>query len=60
LDAATINVTANLDGKWTITRWYIETDGLLAPRKLPQGFTDAEVKFIPYPRAQTRCHGRFC
>jgi SnoaL-like domain len=48
------------DGKWTITRWYTEADGLLAPGKLPQGFTDAEVTFIPYPQARARCHGRFC
>ena len=48
------------DGKWTITRWYMETDGFLPLSKLPQGFTTAEVKFIPHPPLQTRCHGRFC
>jgi len=48
------------DGKWTITRWYMETDGFLQLGKLPQGFTTAEVKFIPHPPLQARCRGRFC
>ena len=38
------------DGKWTITRCYIETDGFLASRNLPEGFTTSEVQFIPYRR----------
>jgi hypothetical protein len=45
---------ANLEkrnGKWTITRWYIECDAPLAPSALPEGFSEAEVKFIPDPRA---------
>jgi acetoacetate decarboxylase len=37
------------DGKWTITRWYIEADAPLAPSKLPEGFSEAEVKWIPDP-----------
>jgi len=37
------------DGKWTITRWYIEADAPLSPSKLPEGFSEAEVKWIPDP-----------
>jgi hypothetical protein len=37
--------------KWTITRWYIESDAPLSPSKLPEGFGDA-VKYIPDPRAK--------
>ena len=43
---------ANLEkrnGKWTITRWYIEADAPLSPSKLPEGFSEAEVKWIPDP-----------
>jgi acetoacetate decarboxylase len=39
---------ANLEkrgGKWTITRWYIETDAPLAPSKLP-----AAAEYIPDPK----------
>ena len=46
---------ANLEkrnGKWTITRWYIETDAPLAPSKMPEGFSADEIKFIPDPRAK--------
>jgi hypothetical protein len=38
-------------GKWTITRWYIEADAPLAPSKLPQGYPESELKYIPDPRA---------
>ena len=37
------------DGKWTITRWYIEADAPLSPSKLPEGFSESEVKWIPDP-----------
>jgi acetoacetate decarboxylase len=37
------------DGKWTITRWYIETDAPVSPSKLPEGFSEAELKAIPDP-----------
>lgn len=43
---------ANLEkrgGKWTITRWYIEVDAPLAPSKLPEGFPEDQVKWIPDP-----------
>jgi len=43
---------ANLEkrnGKWTITRWYIEADAPLAPSPLPQGFSEDEFKWIPDP-----------
>ena len=38
------------NGKWTITRWYIEADAPLAPSKLPQGYPESELKYIPDPR----------
>lgn len=31
------------DGKWTITRWYIEVDAPLSPSPLPEGFSPEEV-----------------
>jgi acetoacetate decarboxylase len=37
------------DGKWTITRWYIEVDVPLSPSPLPVGFTESEFKWIPDP-----------
>ena len=43
---------ANLEkrnGKWTITRWYIEADAPLAPSPLPEGFSEEEFKWIPDP-----------
>lgn len=43
---------ANLEkrgGKWIITRWYIEVDAPLAPSKLPEGFPEDQVKWIPDP-----------
>jgi len=40
------------DGKWTITRWYIEADAPLAPSPLPQGFSEEEFKWIPDPSVE--------
>lgn len=37
------------DGKWTITRWYIECDAPLSPSPLPEGLTEDEFKWIPDP-----------
>jgi acetoacetate decarboxylase len=37
------------DGKWIITRWYIEVDAPLSPSKLPEGFTEDQFKWIPDP-----------
>ncbi len=37
------------DGKWTITRWYIEVDAPLSPSALPEGFPEEEVQWIPDP-----------
>lgn len=37
------------DGKWTITRWYIEVDVPLSPSPLPEGFSENEFKWIPDP-----------
>lgn len=43
---------ANLEkrnGKWIITRWYIECDAPLSPSKLPEGFPENEFKWTPDP-----------
>ena len=36
-------------GRWVITRWYIEADSPLASSPLPEGFTGEEFKWIPDP-----------
>ena len=61
LTTGTYNISLEKrDGKWTITRWYIEADGFLPFSKVPQGFGTEEVKFVPHPPLQARCRGRFC
>jgi acetoacetate decarboxylase/3-phenylpropionate/cinnamic acid dioxygenase small subunit len=40
------------DGKWTITRWYIEVDVPLSPSPLPTGFTEDQFKWIPDPSVE--------
>lgn len=51
LSSGTYNATLEKrNGKWIITRWYIEADAPLAPSKMPEGFGDA-VKWIPDPRS---------
>jgi len=37
------------NGKWTITRWYVEVDTPLSPSKIPEGFSDRELKWIADP-----------
>jgi Acetoacetate decarboxylase (ADC)/SnoaL-like domain len=37
------------DGKWTITRWYIECDAPLSPSKLPDHFPPEEFRWDPDP-----------
>jgi acetoacetate decarboxylase len=37
------------DGKWTITRWYIEADAPLSPSKIPDGFPPGVVTYTPDP-----------
>jgi hypothetical protein len=44
--------SANLEkrgGKWTITRWYVETDAPVSPSRIPEGFSEDEIKVIPDP-----------
>jgi acetoacetate decarboxylase len=46
---------ANLEkrnGRWVITRWYIECDAPLAPNKMPEGFSESELKWIGDPSIQ--------
>jgi len=48
LTTGTYNATLEKrNGKWTITRWYIECDAPLAPSKFPSG---KDVKYTPDPR----------
>ena len=37
------------DGRWIITRWYIECDAPLSPSPLPEGFPENEFKWTPDP-----------
>jgi acetoacetate decarboxylase len=37
------------DGRWVITRWYIEADAPLSPSALPEGFSESELRWIPDP-----------
>ncbi len=40
------------DGRWVITRWYIECDAPLAPNQMPEGFSEAELKWVGDPTIQ--------
>lgn len=39
------------NGKWIITRYYVETDAPVSPSAFPEGFTEDEIKWIPDPSA---------
>ena len=55
LTLTTGTYNANLEkrnGKWTITRWYIEADAPLAPSQLPEGFLPGVVTYVPDPFIQ--------
>jgi hypothetical protein len=38
------------NGKWLITRFYIEADAPLSLSKFPEGPPETEFKYIPAPR----------
>ncbi len=38
------------NGKWTITRWYIEVDAPLSASALPEGGSSKDIKFVPDTR----------
>jgi hypothetical protein len=38
------------NGRWVITRWYIEVDAPLAMSSLPEGFSKEEFQWVPDPR----------
>jgi hypothetical protein len=38
------------NGKWLITRFYIEADAPLSPSKFPEGLPETEFKYISDPR----------
>jgi 3-phenylpropionate/cinnamic acid dioxygenase small subunit len=55
LTSGTYNATLKKrDGKWTITRWYIEVDAPLAPSPLPKGEIRKSIKFTPDTRAMCK------
>ena len=50
-DVTSGTYNANLekrDGRWTITRWYVETDAPVSPSGIPPGFEN-EITAIPDP-----------
>jgi hypothetical protein len=51
LTSGTYNATMEKrNGKWLITRWYIQADAPLNPSPIPQGVSADEMKLIPDPR----------
>jgi hypothetical protein len=42
------------EGRWVITRWYIEVDAPLATSSLPEGLSKEELQWIPDPRQGAR------
>jgi acetoacetate decarboxylase len=51
MSSGTYNATLEKrNGKWVITRWYIECDAPLAPSPIPEGVSAAEMQLIPDPR----------
>ena len=50
LTSGTYNATLHKrNGRWIITRWYIELDAGVKPSAMPTGFGD-KIRFIPDPR----------
>jgi 3-phenylpropionate/cinnamic acid dioxygenase small subunit len=50
LTSGTYNATLQKrNGRWLITRWYIELDAGVKPSAMPKGFGD-KIRFIPDPR----------
>ncbi len=55
LTSGTYNATLKkIDGKWKISRWYIEVDAPLAPSPLPKGEILKSFKFTPDTRAMCK------
>ncbi len=55
LTSGTYNATLKKrDGKWTITRWYIEVDAPLSASALPEGNVGKNITFIPDNREMCR------
>jgi hypothetical protein len=51
-ETGTYNIDlAKRDGRWTVTRWYIECDELLGMSEMPQGFPEDELRLTLDPRA---------
>jgi 3-phenylpropionate/cinnamic acid dioxygenase small subunit len=55
LTSGTYNATLKKrDGKWTITRWYIEVDAPLKASAIPEGAASKNIKFIPDARPECK------
>ncbi len=55
LTSGTYNATLKKrNGKWTITRWYVEADAPLKASALPEGATAKGIEFIPDNRAECK------
>ena len=55
LTSGTYNATMKkIDGKWKISRWYIEVDAPLSPSPMPKGEILKSFKFIPDTRAKCK------
>lgn len=51
MSSGTYNATLEKrNGKWIITRWYIECDAPLAPSPIPEGLRADEMQLIADPR----------
>jgi nitrogen fixation protein FixH len=42
------------DGKWIITRWYIEVDAPVNASEVPKGFDSKEMQLIPDTSCQKK------
>ena len=55
LTSGTYNATLEKrDGKWTITRWYIEVDAPVKASTVPEGAAAKGIEFIPDDRAECK------
>jgi len=55
LTSGTYNATLKKrNGKWTITRWYIEVDAPVKSSAIPEGAASKDMEFIPDTRAECK------
>ncbi len=55
ITSGTYNATLEKrDGRWTITRWYIEVDAPVKPSPIPEGIASDTLEFVPDDRLQCK------